>query len=83
MPQPLRQTLAHLATFSAEDWAIFHAYLHRLRETPSTSDDIVVTCDVCCNDPDYWAANGGAIAQWFACGVLGLDCPCYTGHGGA
>lgn len=74
---------ALIATFTTEftdkDWAEFLGYLHRRRQTHVPADDIVITCDVCCNDPDYWAQNGGRIAQWFACGPLGLDCPCYTG----
>lgn len=61
--------------FSEQEWAEFRIYLQRRRiGPPSPADDIVVTCDVCCDDT-YWAANGGPIARWLACGPLGLGCP--------
>lgn len=69
---------ALMSTFNTEftdkDWAEFLGYLHRRRQTRTSADDIVITCDVCCDDT-YWAANGGPVARWFACGPLGLGCP--------
>ena len=50
------------------------------------SDDIVVTCELCCSpdgDQFFRDAYGPAwqAAKYFTCGIFGLDCSCGNGGG--
>jgi hypothetical protein len=69
----LQSVQATLATFTHKDWQDFIDFQTKKRQQPHTADDIVITCDVCA-DQSYWDNNGGKVAQWLACGPLGLGC---------
>jgi hypothetical protein len=75
--------LAHLP--KVLDKAIELVNLHLLeRERKIGTDDIVITCELCCgpNADQFFQDAYGPVwqaAKYFTCGIFGLDCSCNGG----